>query len=88
MACNTKTTATATAATTALGDFKNPYDPTADAVTTGAVYAAGGTPAVSATSGNTVVSQSTTEVSVSTCIADDGAATPVCELKTNTVSIE
>ena len=89
MACNTKTTATAAAATTALGDFKNPYDPTADAVTTGAVYdAEGGTAAVSATSGNTVVSQSTIEVSVSTCIADDGATPAVCELKTNTVSIE
>ena len=88
MACNTKTTATAAAATTALGDFKNPYDPTTGAVTTGAAYDVDGDPAVSATSGNTVVSQSTTEVTVSTCIADDGATPPVCELKTNTVSIE
>ena len=88
MACNTKSSATAAAATTALADFKNPYDPTSGAVTTGAAYAADGDPAECALSGNTVVSQSGTEVTVSTCIADDGAATPVFERKTNTVSIE
>ena len=83
MACTAKTTGTAAATTTALADFKNPYTPTAAAVTTGASAAL-----ASALVGNTVVSQSTTEVTVSTCIAMDDEDTPACILKTNTVSIE
>ena len=83
MACTAKTTGTAAATTTALADFKNPYTPTTAAVTTGASAAL-----ASALVGNTVVSQSTSEVTISTCIAMDDADTPACILKTNTVSIE
>ena len=80
MACSAKTADTATAATTALADFKNPYSPTLLAVTAG--EAAG---AASATAGNTVISQSTTEVTVSTCTVTGCAAG---DIKSNVVSIE
>ena len=80
MACTDKTTGTAAATTAALSDFKNPYSPTKVAVTTGASAAL-----ASALPGNTVVSQSTTEVTVSTCLVT-GCATD--DMKTNTVSIE
>jgi len=83
MACTSKTTLVAASAEAALADFKNPYSPTTKAVTSDATAAT-----ASALAGNTVISQSTTEVTISTCIADDGATPPVCELKTNTVSIE
>ena len=86
MDCDDKakvTAGTSDAAKAALSDFKNPYAPTDDAVTSNATA---GTASIVA--GNTVVSQSTSEVTISTCIADDGAEPPVCELKTNTVSIE
>ena len=83
MACSAKTTLTATATETALVDFKNPYAPTTNAVTEG--DAAG---EASAADGNTVVSQSTSEVTISTCIEMDDATTPACVLKSNTVSIE
>ena len=80
--CATDYTAesTATAAILALADFKNPYTPTSVAVTTGATAAL-----ASALPGNTVVSQSTTEVTVSTCLVTGCAAD---DMKTNTVSIE
>ena len=80
MECSAKTTGTADATETALADFKNPYTPTSVAVTTGATAAL-----ASASPGNTVVSQSTTEVTVSTCLVT-GCATD--DMKTNTVSIE
>ena len=80
MDCDDKTTGTAAATTAALSDFKNPYSPTKVAVTTGASAAL-----ASALVGNTVVSQSTTEVTVSTCLVT-GCATD--DMKTNTVSIE
>jgi type IV pilus assembly protein PilA len=83
MDCGDKTTKVAEAAETALADFKNPYSPTSAAVTEDATA---GTD--SALVGNTVVSQSTSEVTISTCIAMDDADTPACILKTNTVSIE
>ena len=76
MLCSIKKTGTAAAAVAALVDFKNPYVPTSVAVT---VNATAGT--LSATDGNTVVSQSETEVTVSTQVADG-------EVKTNKVSIE
>ena len=90
MACSAKTTGTAAATETALADFKNPYSPTTAAVTSNATAATD-----SALVGNTVVSQSASEVTISTCIVmltedADGKelATPVCDNKTNTVSIE
>ena len=76
MECSAKKTLTAASAVAALADFKNPYAPTTDAVTEGA--SAG---LASALDGNTVVSQSATEVTVSTQVADG-------EIKSNTVSIE
>ena len=76
MLCSVKKDDTAASAVAALADFKNPYAPTTDAVTEGA--SAG---LASALDGNTVVSQSETEVTVSTQVADG-------EIKTNTVSIE
>ena len=75
-----KTTAAATSAVAALVDFKNPYAPTTKAVTLGATAAL-----ASALEGNTVVSQSTTEVTVSTCLVVGCAA---ADMKTNKVSIE
>ena len=80
MQCTAKTNDTYTSAETALADFKNPYTPTEAAVT------AGTTPgAVSIKVGNTVISQSTTEVTVSTCLATGCAAD---DMKSNVVSIE
>ena len=76
MDCDDKKTLTAEAAVAALADFKNPYKPTTVAVTLGATAAL-----ASDEDGNTVVSQSETEVTVSTQVADG-------EIKTNTVSIE
>ena len=76
MVCTAKTTLTAESAVAALVDFKNPYSPTTVAVTEGATAGL-----ASDTDGNTVVSQSTTEVTVSTQVADG-------EIKTNKVSIE
>ena len=67
-------------AVAALVDFKNPYAPTTKAVTLGATAAL-----ASALEGNTVVSQSSTEVTVSTCLVV-GCATD--DMKTNTVAIE
>ena len=82
MACTDKTTKTAAATVAALVDFKNPYAPTTVAVTDGGGTTGG---VASAAQGNTVVSQSTTEVTVSTCLVT-GCATD--DMKTNTVSIE
>ena len=76
MACTDKTTKTADATVAALTDFKNPYAPTNVAVTKGATAAL-----ASAVQGNTVVSQSTTEVTVSTMVKTG-------EVKTNKISIE
>ena len=76
MACTDKTTKTADATVAALTDFKNPYAPTNVAVTKGATAAL-----ASAVQGNTVVSQSTTEVTVSTMVKTG-------EIKTNKISIE
>ena len=76
MNCDNKKDDTATSATAALSDFKNPYKPTEDAVSTG-----DGAATPSAKDGNTVVSQSETEVTISTQVADG-------EIKTNKVSIE
>jgi len=78
MLCTAKKTDTAASAVTALADFKNPYSPTIDAVTHDD-DAAGGI--ASALDGNTVVSQTATEVTISTQVADG-------EIKQNTVSIE
>ena len=80
MDCTAKTADTATAATTALADFKNPYSPTSLAVTSDGT---GGTASV--LEGNTVISQSTTEVNVSTCLVTGCATT---DMKSNVVSIE
>ena len=80
MDCSEKTTDTATAATTALADFKNPYSPTTAAVTNDGTAAT-----ASAAAGNTVISQNTTEVTVSTCTVT-GCATG--DIKSNVVSIE
>ena len=80
MDCSDKTTDTATAATTALADFKNPYAPTSLAVSSNDTA---GT--ASAAAGNTVISQSTTEVTVSTCTVTDCADG---DIKSNVVSIE
>ena len=76
MACTDKTTKTADETVAALTDFKNPYAPTNVAVTKGATAAL-----ASAVQGNTVVSQSTTEVTVSTMVKTG-------EVKTNKISIE
>ena len=76
MDCDDKKTATAAAAVAALVDFKNPYKPTTVAVTLGATAAL-----ASDEDGNTVVSQDTSEVTVSTQVADG-------EIKSNKVSIE
>ena len=80
MPCGSKTSLTAQSAETALADFKNPYTPTTAAVTSNATA---GT--ASALEGNTVVSQDTTEVTVSTCLATGCAAD---DMKSNVVSIE
>ena len=80
MDCEDKTSLTAEAAATALADFKNPYTPTTAAVTKDD---AAGTASVE--EGNTVVSQSATEVTVSTCLVIGCAAT---DMKSNVVSIE
>ena len=80
MDCDDKKTATAAAAEAALADFKNPFKPTTVAVTKDD---AAGT--ASALEGNTVVSQDTTEVTVSTCLATGCAAD---DMKSNVVSIE
>ena len=80
MDCSDKTTLTATAATTALADFKNPFTPTSLAVTSNDTA---GT--ASAVAGNTVISQSTTEVTVSTCTVTLCAAG---DIKKNVVAIE
>jgi len=76
MDCDDKDTKTAAAAEEALADFKNPYKPTTNAVTKNDTAAT-----ASALDGNTVVSQSETEVTISTQVADG-------EIKTNKVSIE
>ena len=74
----------AEAAKDALADFKNPHSTSgAIAVTYNATAAT-----ISALEGNTVVSQSTTQVTVSTCIAMDDAKTPACIMKSNLISIE
>ena len=87
MTCTSKSTGTAAAAVAALADFKNPYSPTTAAVTIGTAYDADSAGEASAAQGNTVVSQSTTEATISTCIIQDGDPL-ACVLKTNTVSIE
>ena len=83
----TDATGTAASAVNALADFKNPYSPTTAAVTIGAAYDADSSGEASAAQGNTVVSQSTTEATISTCIIQEGDPL-ACVLKTNTVSIE
>ena len=84
MACDDKKTGTAEAAKDALADFKNPHSTSgAIAVTYNATAAT-----ISALEGNTVVSQSATQVTVSTCIAMDDATTPACIMKSNLISIE
>ena len=80
MDCTDKTTGTAGAAETALADFKNPYTPTTAAVTSDATAET-----ASVLEGNTVISQSTTEVTVSTCLVTGCATT---DMKSNVVSIE
>ena len=91
MTCTNKSktdaTGTAASAVNALADFKNPYSPTTAAVTIGTAYDADSAGEASAAQGNTVVSQSTTEATISTCIIQEGDPL-ACVLKTNTVSIE
>jgi len=81
--CNTKTTAgkVSDGAVAALTDFKNPFTPTADAVTDGGDE--GGE--ASDTAGNTVVSDEGETVTVSTCTV---TGCDSADIKTNTVSIE
>jgi type IV pilus assembly protein PilA len=82
MDCDSKGTLTATSAALALTDFKNPYKPTTNAVekhdTDGQE---------SSVAGVTLISQSTSEVTISTCI-EPTSATVCAETKDNTVSIE
>ena len=80
MPCGSKDSLTASAAATALADFKNPYTPTTPAVTKDDTA---GTASVE--QGNTVLSQDATEVTVSTCLVI-GCATD--DMKSNVVSIE
>ena len=84
MDCDDKKTGTAVAATAALKDFKNPHS------TSGAIAVTSDTTGgkASALEGNTVISQSTTQVTVSTCIGMDDATTPACIMKSNPISIE
>ena len=70
----------AKAAVDALVDFKNPFNTGTVAVTEGAT-ADGGT--ASASKGNTVVSNTTTNVYVSTCLVEGCA-----EIKANTIAID
>ena len=70
----------AKAAVDALVDFKNPFNTGTVAVTEGA-SADGGT--ASASKGNTVVSNTTTNVYVSTCLVEGCA-----EIKANTIAID
>ena len=76
------------AAVAALDDFKNPYNSSAGAVTGSAT---GG--AVSSLLGNTVVSNTSGEVTVSTCTSTEEtgegeAAATTCVVKSNTISID
>jgi|TARA_Y100000031_G_scaffold41351_1_gene47654 type IV pilus assembly protein PilA len=72
------------AAVAALSDFKNPYDTSGDAVTGSET---GGT--ASSSVGNTVVSNTSSEVTVSTCTSMTGEGdAEACEVKTNTISID
>ena len=82
MNCTDKTTLTAESAVAALADFKNPYTPSADAVTEVAEDATG---VASNLAGSTVISQSTTLVTVSTCTVT--GCVPE-DIKSNVVSIE
>ncbi len=81
----------AAAAVAALTDFKNPYDTSGNAVTEGASVD-GGTP--SAAKGNTVVSNTSTDVYVSTCTNTEettdtaGATSDTCVVKSNTIAID
>ena len=70
----------AKAAVDALVDFKNPFNTGTVAVTEGTT-ADGGT--ASASKGNTVVSNTTTNVYVSTCLVEGCA-----EIKANTIAID
>ncbi len=76
----------AKAAVDALIDFKNPYNTGAAAVTLGA-SADDGTP--SALKGNTVVSNTASNVYVSTCTSMTGEGdAETCDVKANTISID
>ena len=66
------------AAVAALTDFKNPYNSSTGAVTGDET---GGTASTSL--GNTVGSNTSAEVTVSTCVVDGCA-----EIKTNTIAID
>ena len=68
------------AAVAALSDFKNPFDTSSDAVTASTTEGA-----ASASKGNTVVSNTSTTVTVSTCTVDGCAA---ADIKTNTIAID
>jgi type IV pilus assembly protein PilA len=86
--CTNKTTVGAVAlpvaAATALGDFKNPYDAAADAVTgTGSAEDLDSTTTVSTTKGVTNISTDGSTVWISTCV-DDGCGT----MMSNEVSID
>ncbi len=82
MDCDDKTTKTTEQGAKALADFKNPYKPTTVAVVESDTA---GTPSTEA--GVTLISQSTTEVTISTCTVEEG--TPLaCVVKSNTVAIE
>jgi type IV pilus assembly protein PilA len=76
------------AAVAALDDFKNPYNSSTGAVTGSAT---GG--AESTLLGNTVVSNTSAEVTVSTCTSTEEsgegeAAATTCVVKSNTISID
>ena len=76
----------AKAAVDALIDFKNPYNTGTAAVTEGAT-ADGGT--ASALLGNTVVSNTASNVYVSTCTSMTGEGdAETCDVKANTISID
>ena len=76
------------AAVAALTDFKNPYNSSTGAVTGDET---GGTASTSL--GNTVVSNTSAEVTVSTCTSEEETgegedATTACVVKSNTISID
>ena len=78
----------AKAAVDALVDFKNPYNSSTGAVTGDET---GGTASTSL--GNTVVSNTSAEVTVSTCTSEEETgegedATTACVVKSNTISID